>query len=230
MNDIKIFNMDCFDLLETLSDKSIDLVLIDPPYKISRKSGFKNGNMKKYNRISIDFGEWDKKFNSLEYIIKECYRVLKNSGTLICFYDLWKISELKKYMENAKFKQLRFIEWIKTNPVPINSKINYLSNAREIAVTGVKKNKPIFNSEYDNGIYNYPIYHNKDRFHPTQKSVDLFDDLILKHSNEGDVVLDCFLGSGTTALSCLNTNRKFIGCEINKEYFDKSIERLNKNI
>ena len=63
----------------------------------------------------------------------------------------------------------------------------------------------------------------KNRFHKTQKSLRLFEDLIKKHSNEGDTVLDTFLGGGTTAIACKNTNRHFKGCEINKEYYDKII-------
>ena len=123
---------------------------------------------------------------------------------------------------------MRFIEWVKTNPVPINSKVNYLTNAREIAITAVKKNKPTFNGEYDNGIYYFPIERSNLRFHPTQKSIKLFEELIKKHSNENDVVLDCFLGGGTTAYAAKNTKRKFIGCEIDKKYFKKFIELYNK--
>jgi len=114
-------------------------------------------------------------------------------------------------MEKYKFKQIRLIEWIKTNPIPLNQSVNYLTNAREIAVLGVKGGKPTFNSKYDKGIYEYPIQSGKDRFHPTQKNIKLFEDLIKKHSNEGDVVLDTFLGGGTTAIACKNTNRNFIG-------------------
>ena len=150
----------------------------------------------------------------------------KKGGTLICFYDLWKLSILKDYFDKAKFKQIRFIEWVKTNPVPLNSKINYLTNAREIALVGIKNSKPTFNSEYDNGIYNYPICHDKDRFHPTQKPMALIEDLITKHSNENDLVLDCFAGSATTAIAAYNLKRNFIGCELSKEYYDKSILRL----
>ena len=142
------------------------------------------------------------------------------------FFDLWKISYLKDQLSDVKFKQIRFIEWIKTNPQPLNSGINYLTNCREIALLGVKGGKPVFNSKYDNGLYKYPIQGGKDRFHPTQKSLPLFEDLIKKHSNEGDVVLDCFLGSGTTAVAALNTNRKFVGCEVDEEYYIKSLERL----
>jgi site-specific DNA-methyltransferase (adenine-specific) len=93
-------------------------------------------------------------------------------------------------------------------------------------LTGVKKSKPTFNSEYDNGIYRYPIYHGKDRFHPTQKSLKLFEELIEKHSNEGDTVLDCFLGSGTTAVAALNTKRKFTGCEIDNGYYIEMSNRV----
>ena len=154
------------------------------------------------------------------------YRILRPSGTMIMFYDLWKITPLKNMMESVKFKQIRYIEWVKTNPVPINSKINYLTNSREIALTAVKKSKPTFNSQYDNGTYKYPIYHGKDRFHPTQKSLKLFEDLIQKHSDENDTVLDCFLGSGTTAVAALNTKRNFIGCEIDDGYYNKMVERI----
>jgi DNA modification methylase len=125
------------------------------------------------------------------------------------------------------FKQIRLIEWIKTNPVPLNQSTNYLSNSREIAVLGVKGGKPTFNSKYDNGIYKYPIQSGKYRVHPTQKNLKLFEELIKKHSNEGDLVVDPFLGGGTTAFSCKNTNRKFMGCDINENYINLIKNRVH---
>ena len=110
------------------------------------------------------------------------------------------------------------------------SKRNYLTNCREIALTAVKIGSSTFNSFYDSGIYKHPIYNGKDRFHPTQKSLPLFEELVRKHSNEGDVVLDCFAGSGTTAIAAIKNNRKFIGCEINKDFYEKSVERINKTV
>lgn len=232
MCSISLVNQSCFDYLKTIPDKYISLVLIDPPYEVSRDTNFASGEAKGKDtdrfRVSMDFGEWDNGFSGFNEAIKECYRVLKNGGTMICFYDIWKISSLKDYFENANFKQLRFIEWIKTNPVPLNSKTNYLTNAREIAIVGVKKGKPVFHSEYDNGVYHYPICHDKDRFHPTQKPVALLEDLILKHSEEGDTVLDCFAGSASTAVAAFNQNRNFIGCELSKDYYEKSVKRLAK--
>ena len=223
-------NQSCFEYIKNIKDNSIDLILIDPPYEISRDTNFANGEKTGKNtdrfRVSMDFGEWDKNFDGLELIIKEGYRVLRPGGTFICFYDLWKIETLKKYFDNNNYKQVRFIEWLKTNPVPLNSKINYLTNSREVAISAIKISKPTFNSQYDNGLYNYPICHDKGRFHPTQKPLELIEDLIKKHSNEGDIVLDCFAGSCTTGVAALKLKRNFMGCELDKEYFDKSMKRL----
>ena len=121
---IQLFNESCFDFLKKQESNSIDLILIDPPYEISKDTGFANGGGVERFAVSMDFGEWDKDFKGMDTIIKESYRILRKGGTLICFYDMWKISLLKEYMENSKFKQIRFLEWIKTNPVPLNSKIN----------------------------------------------------------------------------------------------------------
>ena len=183
---------------------------------------------KKY-AVRTNYGDWDSEFTmeDLQLFINHFYRVLKPGGTCIVFFDLWKITPLREQLEGAKFKQIRFLEWIKTNPQPINSKVNYLTNCREIALLGIKKSKPTFNSSYDNAIYRFPIQGGKDRFHPTQKNTKLFEELVKKHSNEGDVVLDLFLGSGTTAIAAINTDRNFLGCELDKEYFEKAKSRIS---
>lgn len=226
-----LMNGNCLELIKQVPSNSVDLILIDPPYEISRPTNFQSGAETGRDtdrfRISMDFGEWDKNFTGLEVVIKEGYRILRQGGTMICFYDLWKIETLKNLYDSNKFKQVRFIEWMKTNPVPINSKINYLTNAREVAVSAIKGSKPTFNSSYDNGLYSYPICAGKERtIHPTQKPLSLITDLVLKHSNEGDMVLDCFMGSGTTGVACKNTNREFIGIELDEKYYKVACERL----
>jgi len=194
-----------------------------------KKKYIKYGSIygKKYC-VKTDYGDWDNNFKieDLDKFIGEYYKKLKKGGTLIIFFDLWKITELKQLMEKHNFKQIRFIEWIKTNPQPLNSKTNYLTNCREIALIGIKDKKPTFNSQYDNGIYNFPLQGGKNRFHPTQKSLPLFEELIKKHSNENDTVMDTFLGGGTTLLACKNLQRKFKGCEISKEYYDKIMKLI----
>ena len=198
-----------------------------------KKDYLKYGSIygKKY-AVTTDYGDWDSEFtmDQLNVFIKHFYRILKKGGTAIVFFDIWKSSYLKEMLEKEKFKQVRFIEWIKTNPQPINSSRNYLTNCREIALSVVKKGKGTFNSKYDNGIYHFPLQGGKDRFHPTQKSLPLFEALIEKHSNEGDLVLDCFAGSATTAIAAINTNRNFIGCELQEEYFHKAKERIKRTL
>ena len=196
----------------------------DMPEETMKQNFMKYGSIfgSKYS-VQTEYGEWDTSFTMeiLDNFISEYYKKLKKGGTMIIFFDIWKITPLKELMEKHKFKQIRFIEWIKTNPQPLNSKTNYLTNCREMALLGVKGGKPTFNSSYDNAIYQYPIQGGKKRFHPTQKSLPLFEELIRKHSEEGDVVLDTFLGGGTTAIASKNTKRRFMGCEVSKEYYDK---------
>ncbi len=277
---IDIQNKDGISFMKELPNNSVDLILTDPPYLISKDSGMnkfvkevaqlkesgknkkteeeweqfkqekgytddkykenyiKYGNTsgKKYG-YKTEFGEWDKEFTieNLKDFIQLFYRKLKAGGTCIIFFDIWKMETLKRLMEQIRetkhgnwigFKQIRFVEWIKTNPIPLNQSTNYLTNAREIALLGVKGGKPTFNSKYDKGIYDFPIQGGKNRFHPTQKSLPLFEELIKKHSNEGDLVVDPFLGGGTTALACKNTNRNFKGCEIDKKFYDKVMDIL----
>jgi len=271
---IDIANMDGISYLTTnIIDNSVDLVLTDPPYIISRKSGmdthynnvkkneemgagniktedewitYKNDNnidsddnKEKYMKygtiygkkycVKTDYGDWDTEFTmeKLNDFIQMYYKKLRKGGTMIMFFDLWKIGQLKDSMEQAGFKQIRFIEWIKTNPQPLNSATNYLTNCREIALLGVKGSKPTFNSKYDNAIYKYPLQGGRNRFHPTQKSIQLFEELIKKHSNVGDLVIDTFLGGGTTAIACNNTFRNFKGCEISEEYYNKIMKLIN---
>ncbi|WP_200339771.1 DNA methyltransferase [Rhodovibrio sodomensis] len=159
---IRIENTPCQQLLQSLEDKTIDLVLTDPPYVISRETGFSSVvDGESRFAMSMDFGAWDHEFTvgDLDTSVKAFYRVLRQGGVCIIWFDLWKLSILRDIMANAGFKQIRFIEWVKTNPVPINSSRNYLTNSREIAVLGVKGSNSTFNATYHNGIFRHPISH-----------------------------------------------------------------------
>ena len=180
-----ISNCDGVELLKKIPNNSIDLILTDPPYIISRNSGMNKyteqvKQIEKEGKNVKTEKEWeeyklknkienDTYKEKLEKFIQLFYKKLRKGGTCIIFFDLWKISYLKEIIVKYKFKQIRFIEWIKTNPVPLNQSVNYLTNAREIAILCVKGGKPTFHSKYDKGIYEYPIQSGKKRFHPTQK-------------------------------------------------------------
>lgn len=229
MNEFKC--QDALSYVKGLQDESVHLVLTDPPFAISRKTGFASGeNTGKDTdrfRVSYEFGDWD--VVDLDYfhaLFTEAYRKLVKGGTMVVFYDLWKIQELKELLESIGFRMFRMIEWLKTNPVPINSSKNYLTNSRELAIVCVKGSKPVFNSQYNRGVFEYPIYQGKDRFHPTQKSLQLFQELVNIHSNEGDVVLDFFGGSGTTQVAAYLEGRQYLGCEKDESTYLKTKERL----
>lgn len=228
---INLFQGDCLEVMKGIPDGSVDLILTDPPYNISRDSCFLRGkNPAKKGDVFLikhDFGEWDRKPLDLNILFNEFNRILKRGGTLLIFYDIWKLQDLKTAAENFKFKQPRVCCWVKNNPVPLNSDKNYLSNACEYFVTFVKLGKGVFNSKYDNGLYKYPICHGKERTeHPTQKPLTLISELLLKHSNKNDVILDMFMGSGTTGVACKNLNRKFCGIELDETYFKIAKERI----
>lgn len=231
---INLENCDGLEFLKRIPSGTVDLVLTDPPYQISKDSGMQkeinDGNQGGLKITQTDFGSWDREFSidQLQPYIAEYQRVLRKGGSCIIFYDLWKISYLKEALDKSKFSKLRLVEWDKTNPVPVNQSATYLSNAREIAISCVKGGGATFNSKYDKGIYSYPIYQDSlvGRIHPTQKSLPMIREMLRKHTNPGDMVIDTFTGSGTTAIGCLLEDRQFNGCELDKSYHDAAVKRV----
>ena len=216
--------------LARLPQCSVDLALTDPPYNISRKTGFSNTKIKRYETVSMDFGKWDTAEIDLDDLARSLHRVLRDGGTVIIWYDIWKVTTLADALTGAGFGFLRQIIWEKTNPVPLNARRGYYSNSREMAVVAVKGQRPTFHSEYDNGVYEEAIPRPKGgRIHPTQKPELLFAELIRKHSNPGDLVIDPFLGSGTTAVAAFAEGRNFKGCDIDPEYIAKAGDRLGNS-
>ena len=217
--------------LSSLPSASVDLVLTDPPYLISRETGFacvKNGEARL--GVSMHFGAWDTEaefsIGHLADAVAEMARVLRPGGTAIVFFDLWKLESLAQMLTAAGFGKLRMIDWIKTNPVPLNSKVAYLSNAREMAVCAVKGAGGTFDSAYDDGVYFEPICQDRGRFHPTQKPLALLRQLIAKHSRPGDLVVDPFSGSGATGVAALTEGRRFAGCEPDPKYYKRARDRI----
>ena len=153
-------NVDCFEYMPKIESSSIDLILTDPPYSISKNSNFNKSSISasdfiktKYTTHSIDFGDWDKDLN-MDILFKEYYRILKPGGTLLIFFDIWKSSMIKEVAEKNKFKQLRVCQWQKSNPVPINSKLNYTpaindANARKTLRSNVEQLGREINAKYD---------------------------------------------------------------------------------
>ena len=222
----KIYNEDCIVGMEKIEDGSVDLLLTDPPYNISMKSNFHT-----MGRTGVDFGEWDKGFDQRTWLEVALKKVRKGGSVVI--FNSWKnIGELKEVLEANGFVLKELIQWKKTNPMPRNRDRRFIADY-EVAVWAVKPGgKWTFNRLSD--TYERPEIVCKltpksekvNSGHPTQKPVEVMEWLINRLSNESDLILDPFMGSGSTGVACMNTNRKFIGIELDEKYFNMVKDRL----
>ena len=194
----KLLCSDYRDFLNQIEPNSVDLILTDPLHSVTSQDNFK-----------ID----------LTVLAKKSFRVIRAGGTILVWYDIWDMRRLRAALEAAGFEMIRLIIWQKTNPAPLNPYTTYLENSQEFAIVGVKQgSKPTFNSNYDNGLYEYPMAHNHTgKICHTQKPDKLLAELIDIHSNTGDLIVDPFLGSGTTAVAALKHGCRFAGCDLNSD-------------
>lgn len=210
---IELYNEDYLVGINRIKENSIDLILTDIPYNISKENNFKSMKDRE-NRNGIDFGEWDKDFK--EENLNKLIPLLKSGGSLVIFHSFEQFNKLQLIFSGLELKDK--LIWEKTNPMPRNRDRRYVSNI-ELCSWYVKNgNTWTFNRQkenYESCVFKYPSESGGgfERFHPTQKNLKMIEYLLKIHSNENDLVLDCFSGSGTTALSCLLNNRNFIGFE-----------------
>ena len=203
-----------------------DLILTDPPYNISQDNNF--STMKSAKRQGLDFGEWDKGFDDLSWLELAVDRLSKN-GSIIVFCSVRRISYIIKKLESLGLDYKDTIRWVKPNPMPRNRDRRYVVDA-EYAVW-CARGKWTFNrlsDKYDRPEFVCPAP--SKRVHPTQKPVELMEQLIKRHTNVGDIVLDPFMGSGTTGVAAKKLGRKFCGIEKDSDYFLIAQDRLQLSI
>ena len=211
---------DCLKEMKEIESNSIDLVLTDPPYNIARKNNFDT-----MGRKDIDFGEWDKGFDLFSYI-DEVYRVLDKNGSFVVFNDWKNLGDISKYAESLGFVTKDMIRLEKSNPMPRNRDRRYITDFECAIWFTMPKAKWTFNRQdekYERPKFNCCI---EKGLHPTQKNLSLMEWLVKIHSNEGDIVLDPFMGSGTTGKACVNLDRGFIGFEMNETFFNTAHKRI----
>lgn len=227
----KLYLGNAYTIIDELIKNNVKVnhIITDPPYNISHENNF---NTLKCPRQGVDFGEWDKNFDLFSWIPKY-EKILDKNGSMIIFCSYRYISFIIKTMEKSNLEVKDILVWKKSNPMPRNIERRYVQDM-EFAIWGVKKGaKWVFNKDkkkpYMRSMFETSTVSGNERTsHPTQKSLQLMQDIIKIHTNENDIVIDPFMGSGTTGLACLNLNRKFIGIELDKNYFNLSVERLNK--
>ena len=226
---IKLYCGDCLESFKQIKSNSVNLVLADPPYNISQSNNLTTMNGK---RQGLDFGEWDYNFDLFHWM-DELPRILSKNGSAIIFGSWWNIGNMAKYCERIGFKIKDCFRWIKTNPMPRNRDRRYVVDyefAFWVVRTGAKWVFNRLSETYERPEFKCSVVGAKGRIHPTEKPVELLKHLIKIHSNEGDIILDPFMGSGSTGIAAYKTNRQFIGIELDQEYYNKASERIKKEI
>ena len=231
----KVICGDCLEIMKYIPDRSIDLILTDPPYQIRWKSQIELHGRKAFYHNYQKLKEFDN-INIKELyqkIYPEFDRILKETGSILIFVRNEKITYAVDEGLKNNLDTKATIFWHKTNPLPQVRKVNYLSSIESILWQSRwfdKKIRFTFNFKTQKEMHNFielPICSGRERtIHPTQKPLKLIEHLIQIHSNESDLILDPFLGSGTTAVAAKRLKRNFIGIEINPEYCKIAEERI----
>ena len=225
---MKLINGNNLDVLKTIADKSVDLVVTDPPYNISKKNNFET-----MNRQSIDFGEWDKNADILTWLTL-LDRIVKKNGSVVIFNAWRNVADIADVLDANGFETKDLIRWVKDNPMPRNRDRRYVADFEQAVWAVKKRGKWTFNrlnDTYDRPLIMSGLTPKSEKSfgnHPTQKPIAVMTELIMRHSNPGDVVLDPFMGSGSTGVAAINTNRDFIGIELDQTYFKIAESRINE--
>lgn len=244
-SDFKLILGDSFKELKSIDEKSIDMVFADPPYFLSGDGITCSGG----KMVSVNKGDWDKKISVKEKNefnkrwIKECMRILKDNGTIWISGTLHNIYSIGVVLEEEGFKIINNITWRKLNPPPNISCRAFTHSTETIiwAKKNIKNSKHKFNydvmKKLNGGKQMKDVWEmsltkpseKKHGKHPTQKPMALLERIILASTNEGDLILDPFNGSGTTGIVAHMLNRKYIGIDNVREYLDLTIKRKEDN-
>lgn len=210
-----LINIDCMEYMKSLPDNSIDLTLTDIPY-----DGVNNAREGGGIRV-IKKGAADIKTFEIKQFLDDVYRITK--GSIIVFCGNGQVSEIYNYFIEKKDLTVRQIIWEKTNPSPMNGQLIYLSGIEN--AIWARKPHATFNAFCKNTVFRFPT--GSSEIHPTEKNHDLLAALINDNSNVGDLIFDPCSGSGSTLLMARRLGRHFIGCELDKNFYEKAKKRLD---
>lgn len=213
LNDMTLLQGDCLELMKGIPDESVDLILTDPPYGINFIS---NHRKEKYDAIKND-----ECLNWLDAFVDSIYKILKENTAVYCFCSWHNVDVFKRAFEK-KFKLKNIIVWEKNNTSMGDLKGSYAPKY-ELVIFAHKGRRLLNGFRYADVI---KATRTGNKYHPTEKPVDLLKLFVSESSNTGDVVFDPFMGSGSTGVACINTGRKFIGMELDKQYFDIAVNRI----
>lgn len=231
---------DAVEILHQLPTGSVDLIITDPPYNLGLFMKKRGTNMNKLREGHFEASGWDdlefdKWVEQMDSFFQECNRVLKKRGSMIVFMSIIKVETIINLAVKHGFYYKTVGIWHKTNPLPRNMNLQFINSTEpwvylvNDATTGVFNNKGKAIHDFIETSTISPK-ERKIGKHPTQKPLALMEHFIEILSNPGDVVLDPFLGSGTSGVASVKLNRKFVGIELSQEYFDLSVKRISEEL
>lgn len=224
--------------MSSMPSRSIDLILTDPPYNLGKFMKGRATNLKRMRANyfgaagwdDLDFETWSE---SMDAFFAEASRVIRVGGSMVVFMAIIKVETIIRLAEKHGFYYKTTGIWHKTNPMPRNMNLHFINSTEAWIYFTYETRTGTFNNDgkvvhdfFETSVA--PAGERAFGKHPTQKPVSLLSDLILLLSNEGDIVFDPFMGSGSTGVASLLHNRIFIGANVNKEYCRISQSRLER--
>ena len=227
---------DCVKSMRTIPDDSVDCIITDPPYNLGLFMHNRNTNLKKMRENQFAYAGWD----NMEYqvwkrcmgkFMEQCARVCKKSASLVVFMSVLKVADIVSLAQKYGFYYKTTGVWHKLNPMPRNMNIHYV-NSTECWIyfiykdtSGTFNNKGCVLHDYLESSVT-PISEKKFGSHPTQKPLKILNELVSTLTNPNDIVLDPFMGSGSTCVSALLNDRRYIGIELNEAYYAIALKRI----
>jgi site-specific DNA-methyltransferase (adenine-specific) len=229
---------DCVEEMKKMPSGKVDMIFADPPYFLS------NGGLSIHNGkvVSVNKGDWDKRSNcaDIEKFTKdwlnECHRLLKPNGTIWVSGTTHNIFDVQKALSEIGFHLINMVIWHKVDPPPLIYKNKFKFSYEMIIWAGKSKDhffdyQAMFNDakEEMHDVWNLPAVQMAEKtfgYHPTQKPIALLNRIVLSSTKPGDIVLDPFMGSGTTGVAAKTSGRKFVGIEKESTYFAIAKSRI----
>lgn len=236
ITDSQLLCGDCIKTMLSIPDETVDAVITDPPYNIGLFMHERNTNLKKMRENQFAYAGWDnmeyKEWKrNMSHFLAQCARVLKKRGTLIIFMSVIKVADIIELANKVGFYYKTTGVWHKTNPMPRNMNLHFVNSTECWIYFIYKGTSGTFNNSgevkhdfLESSVCS--ISEKKFGNHPTQKPLKIMKELIECVTNEGDVVLDPFMGSGSTCVACAMLRRKYVGIEIEQKYFDMANSRI----
>lgn len=236
--DTILFNADCLDVLKKINAQSVDLILTDPPYNLGIFMQNRDTNLRKMRSNFFGASDWDNLdyeqwSRSLDLFFQESAKIIKIGGSMIVFMAIIKVESVIRIAEKYGFYYKTTGIWHKLNPMPRNMNLHFVNSTEAWIYFTYKTKTGTFNNNGDvihDFVETALTVRSEKTYgkHPTQKPIQLMEHFIKILSNKGDLVIDPFMGSGSTGVAAKLLGRNFIGIEINQTYFTIAKNRIEE--